>query len=156
MTGNIESCNTEHNKVMSIINYRLPHSFKKIGLISAFLVFAFLIAYKFLGADTLMVKEILRGVLLLCLLVASLSKDKIEDEYSNHLRYQSYIIAFVFTTAYAVLIPLIAIVLDMLIINVSGDGTPSYFDISSFEVLFNIMAQHLFFYEVLKRFANAE
>jgi len=158
MAENIEACNrkTEYSKLMAILNFKLPHSFKKFGVISALLVFAFLIAYKFMGADLPLVKDILRGVMLLFLLIACLSKDKFEDEYSNHLRYQSYIIAFVFSTMYAVLIPLIAVVIDLLITKVSGDGVPSFFEISSFEILFNIMALHLFFFEVLKKYGNAQ
>ena len=97
----------EYNSLSKILNFRLPNGFRKFGIISACLILAFLIAYKFIGSDALIMKDFLRSLILLFLLLASLSKDKLEDEYSRHIRYQSILIATVFTTVYAILIPII-------------------------------------------------
>ena len=156
MAKQSSSLNKEHNNLMAILNFRLPHIYKKIGLVSAVLIFAFILAHKFLGISNPIFVDFLRSVLLLFLLMASLSNDKFEDEYNKHLRYQSYIISMVLIAGYAVIIPIIASVLDFLITTVSGNGSLSFYEISSFEVLFSILAIQILFFETLKRFVNAE
>ena len=148
--------NSYDNKgLFRILNFRLPKEFKKVGLVAAILTFVFLLSYKFIGSDTLIVKDILRSLILLFLLLATLSKDKFEDEYSRHLRFQSFLIAFVFTTAYAILIPLIAILLDFVIVNFKSEGNVSFYKISAFEVLFTILGMQLLCFEALKRIGRA-
>jgi hypothetical protein len=56
---------------------------------------------------------------------------------------------------YSISIPLIAILLDILITKITGDGTISFYEISSFEVLFILMGLQLLFFETLKRFGRA-
>lgn len=142
--------------MFKILNLRLPHTFKKIGLLGAFLILAFLFGYKFLGSNTLVFKDVLRTLILLFLLLASLSKDSLEDEFNRHTRYQSYVLAFVCTTVYAISIPLIAFVFDILITKITGDGTISFYEMSAFEILFILMGLQLLFFETLKRFGRAE
>lgn len=151
---NAFACN-ERNSLHKILNFRLPNAFKKVGLVSACLIFTLLIAYKFIGSDTLIVKDVLRTLVLFFLLLATLSKEKFEDEYSKHIRLQSLLMSFVFTAAYYILIPLIAILLDFVIIYFTGDGKVSFYEISAFEILFTLLGMQLLCYEALKRFARA-
>jgi len=146
----------EHDKVMKIINLRLPNRFKSIGLLSAVFMLAFLVMYKFLGSNSLLVKDICRALLLLSLLVASLSRDKIEDEYINHLKAQSYVLSFICTLMYSVGMPLVVIVLDILITKVRGEGSINFYKLSSFEVMFMLMAFQILIFETLKRFVCAK
>ena len=145
----------EYTRMYKILNFRLPHIFKRIGLLGAFLILVFLFAYKFLGSNALMLKDVLRTLILLFLLLASLSKDVLEDELNRLTRYQSYVLAFVCTTVYAIAIPLIALVFDLLITKITGDGTVHFYEISAFEVLFILMGLQLLFFETLKRFGRA-
>lgn len=145
----------EHHKLMQIINFRFPYSYKRIGLIAAAMILVCLVVYKFAGYNTLIIKDVLRTVMLLCLLVASLSKDKFEDEYIEYIRAQSYVLSFVCTIAYSISLPLIAIVLDVLITKVSGDGQVSFHKTSGFEVMFILICFQLMFFKMLKLFGRA-
>jgi len=146
----------EHKKLTQIIKYRLPHKFKKLGLLGAISIFIFLIAYKYLGSNTLLVKDVARTLMLLSLLIASLSREVFEDEYVQHVRNQSYALSFFCTLVYSISLPLIAFVLDLLITNVSGDGNVNFYDMSAFEVLFMLVCFQLLFLEALKRFGRVQ
>lgn len=143
--------NDEHNRMYKILNFRLSHGFKKIGLFGAILIFLVLLGYKFIGSNSLIVKDVLRTLLLFFLLIASLSKDKLEDEYNRQMRFQSFVIAFVVATVYSILLPLITIVLDLLITNITGGGNVSFYEMSAFEVLFILLGIQLLSFETLKR-----
>lgn len=145
----------EHSVLYRILNFRLPNRFKKLGLIAAVLMFMILFTYKFVGSNALIVKDVLRTFILFFLLVASLSKDKMEDEYITHIKFQSFLIGFVGAAAYSILIPLIAIVLDFAITKITGDGHVSFYEISAFEVLFIMLCFQLLCFETLKRFGRA-
>ena len=146
----------EHSKLMRIINFRLPHIYKRIGLIGAIAIFSFLVFYKFYGANTLIIKDVLRTLMIVFLLIASLSKDRFEDEFVQHIRSQSYVISFVCAIGYSIILPLVAYVLDILITNITGDGTISFHETSSFEVMFMLVCFQLLFFETLKRFERAQ
>ena len=106
--------------------------------------------------DTLLVKNVLRTMMLFFLLLASLSKDALEDEYNRYIRFQSFVIAFVSSAVYAILIPLIAVILDSLITRITGDGVVNFHEISSFEVIFIMLGFQLLSFETLKKFGRAE
>lgn len=146
--------NEKNNSLYKILNFRLPNGFKKVGIIGAILIFISLIAYKFIGGNTSIVKDILRTSILLFLLIASVSKDRFEDEYSRHIRFQSFVIAFIFAAAYYILIPLIAIMLDFVIIYFKGDGSVSFYENSAFEILFTMLGMQLLCYQGLKWFCR--
>lgn len=156
MTNSNNSClDGEHHKLLKILNFRLPHHFKKIGLIVASLILFFLIGSKFMGDLSLISKDVLRTLILLFLLLASLSKEVQEDEYSSHIRFQSFKLAFVVAATYSIAIPLIAIVFDLIITMITGDGSVNFYQFSAFEVLFILLGTQLLFFETLKRFGRA-
>ncbi len=148
--------NEEHNKLMKIINFRFPHKYKKIGLFGAIATFAFLIIYKFAGGDLLLMKDVCRTVMLAFLLVASLSKDSFEDEYVAHIRAQSFVVAFVCAVSYSIGLPLVALVMNFLIVKVTGDGSVNFHEVSAFEVMFMLTCFQLLFFETMKRFGHAQ
>lgn len=148
-------CEEEHTKLMKIINFRFPNQFKKIGLISSAIILGFLLLSKFVGPDSIMVKDFLRTLMLVFLLLASLSKDKFEDEYTTHIRSQSYVLAFICAVAYSMSIPLIAFVMDIMITNITGDGIVNFHETSAFEVMFMLICFQLLFFEALKRYGRA-
>ncbi len=149
-------CEDEHNKLMKIINYRLPHKFKKIGLISALLIFGFLIASKFLGFNDPIVKDLCRSAMLVFLLMTSLSKDSVEDEYISHIRSQSYTLAFICATAYSICLPFIVYLMNILIANIRNDESIDFYEVSAFEVLFMLICFQILFFETLKRYGRAQ
>lgn len=147
----------EYNRLIKILDFRLPHKFKKIGYYGAILIFVFLLGYKFLGDNnlTLVVKDVLRTLILLFLLSASMSKDSFEDEFNRHVRFQSYVLAFVCAAVYTISLPLIAILFDITITKITGDGVINFHRVSSFEVIFILVGLQLLFFETLKRFGRA-
>jgi len=154
-TISTESCD-EHSVVDRVLAYRIPHYWKTIGLVGGVSIFIFLLFYKFYGSNTLLVKDVCRTLVLFFLLLASLSREKVEDEYVRHVRSQSYVAAFTCALVYSISIPLIAIILDVLITKITGDGSPSFYDISGFEVMFTLIGFQLLFFEALKLFGRAE
>ena len=145
----------EYNRIYKILNFRLPHGTKRLGLMGAILIFLVLLGSKFMGTPTLLQKDVLRSLILFFLLLASLSKDELEDEYNRQIRYHSFVIAFVVAVAYSIVIPLIAIVLDLAITKITGDGSVSFYEISAFEVLFSMLGIQLLSFETLKRLGRA-
>lgn len=156
MNNQSTSCEDEHSKLLKILNFRFHHSYKKVGLLSAVLIFIFLLGYKFYGGNTILFKDVCRSLMLLFLLIASLSKDTIEDEYISHVRSQSYVIAFICAVAYSIGIPLIALVFDLLITKITGDGSVQFYEVSAFEVIFMLVSFQILFFETLKRFGRAQ
>lgn len=146
----------EYSRVMKMLNFRFPHKFKMIGIVGAIMVFGFLLGYKFLGSNDILVKDLCRTLILLLMLLASLSKDKVEDEYINHVRSQSYVLAFIFAVAYSIGLPLISFVLDILITKVRDEGTINFHEVSAFEVMFMLLGFQLLYFETLKRFGRCE
>jgi len=152
MASSNNSCShSEHKKITQILNFRLPHQFKMIGILAAALILSFLIGYKFIGDLSMNTKDVLRTLILLFLLIASLSKDSLEDEFSRHIRFQSYKLAFVFAISYSILIPIVSFVLDLLITKITGDGVVNFHQPSAFEVLFTLLGIQLLFFETLKK-----
>lgn len=147
---------SEHSRIQKAINFRFPHSYKRIGIVAAAGIMLFLLFYKFYGANSLLVKDILRTVMLLCLLVASLSKEKFEDEYVAHVRAQSHKLSFLFALAYSILLPLVSLVMDTLISSINTDNRINFHEVSAFEVIFMIICFQLLFFETLKRLYNAQ
>ena len=146
----------EHTSLMKIINYRLPHVFKKVGIGVALAIFIFLLLYKFYGANTLIIKDMLRTTMLLFLFLATMSKERFEDEFVAYIRAQSYILSFVCAIAYSIIIPLISFGLDILITNITGDGEVNFHATSAFGVMFMLTCFQLLFYTVLKKLERAQ
>jgi len=144
----------EYSLIGKILSFRIPAYYKVIGLVGALAVFIVLIASNFFGGYSPLVKDLCRSLVLFFLLLASLSSERVEDEFVRHTRAESYLAAFLFALIYAICIPLIALILDVLIVQITGDGKPSFYDISSFEVIFTLVGCQLLFFETLKRFKS--
>lgn len=146
----------ERSKLYKIINFKFPHSYRKIGILIGFGLLLGLIVLKFTGLEHLVNKDLIRCLILLSLLIASLGKDKVEDEYASHIRGLSYILAVVCALSYYILLPIIALALDALIVAVSGDGQTSFYEVSAFEVMFSIVGFQLLSNYGLKKIDLAE
>ena len=81
-------------------------------------------------------------------LIISISKDKIEDEYIDSLRAQSYRLAFILSVVYSLIQPLINYFVDVLL-NVEPK---EFYDFSYFQVLFFMLVVQIMFFTQMKRF----
>lgn len=156
MTHSNACIDKEYSQLMKILDYRLPHAFKKIGVTGAILTLVGIVLYKHYGSNELIVKEVMRTFILVFMLMASLSKDVIEDEYNTHVRFQSYVIAFVCAIGYSIVLPIIALGADYIMTNLRGEGQISFHDTSAFEVMFMLLGFQLLFFAALKRFGRVQ
>lgn len=139
-------CERERSHLEKMNKFLLPNKFKTIGYYIAFGGFGLMILIKFIE-EPLWVKPILRKVLLLGMLMVSISKDKIEDEFIETLRSQSYRLAFIMAVLYSLIQPVINYVVGLFF-----DKKEEFNDFSYFEVLFFMLIIQLLFFWQFKRF----
>jgi len=158
MVDNVSSScrDVERAKLLKILDYKFPHSFRKVGLITAGVMLLAMVIFKFSGYSPDVNKDVVRTLMLLALLIASLSSERFEDEYISHIRGQSYVVASVCAVSYSIILPLIAFALDTLIVGISGSGETTFHEVSAFEVLFMMICFQIMFFEMLKRLDRAE
>lgn len=139
-------CERERSSLEKVNKFLLPNRFKIIGLYVAFGVFGLMILKKFIDEPE-WVKPLLRKGLLLGMLLISISKDKIEDEFIETLRSQSYRLAFILAVIYSLVQPIINYLVGMLI-----DKNKTFNEFSYFEVLFFMLFVQILFFWQFKRF----
>ncbi|MGJ8760209.1 MULTISPECIES: hypothetical protein [unclassified Polaribacter] len=138
-------CERERNQLEKLNKFQLGNQYKKIGYIIAIGSFVLMIARKYIE-DSDWLKPVLHGVLLIGLLVISLSKEKLEDEFIDSLRSQSYRLAFIMAIVYSLVQPLVNYGVAVLF---NQDDKLQGF--SYFQVLFFMLIVQLMFFWQLKR-----
>ena len=91
---------------------QLPNKFRRIGLIIAIIFFAGLMINAF-TINNEEIKPYIKFAILLGLLLISISKEKIEDEFIVNLRMQSYTFAFIAGVVYAIVMPVVNLLFDL-------------------------------------------
>jgi hypothetical protein len=137
-------CERERNQLEKMNKFQLDNQFKKIGFIIAITAFVLMIFRRYID-DSEWIKPILHGILLIGLLVISLSKEKIEDEFVDSLRSQSYRLAFIIAIVYSLTQPLVNYGVAVLL---NQDDELKSFDY--FQVLFFMLFVQLMFFWKLK------
>ncbi|MEN8880133.1 MAG: hypothetical protein ABF311_08170 [Polaribacter sp.] len=125
--------------------FQLQHKYKKVGYIISFSAFALMIAKKFIDEPN-WVKPVLSGILLVGMLLISLAKEKLEDEYLESLRSQSYRIAFILVILYALIQPFINFGVGLLF-----DESEKLEGLNYFQILFYMLVVQLMVFWQLKR-----
>ncbi|MFK8058537.1 MAG: hypothetical protein AB8B78_00435 [Polaribacter sp.] len=138
-------CERERNHLEKMNKFQLGNQYKKVGMIIAISSFILMIARKYIS-DLELIKPILHGVLLIGLLLISLSKEKLEDEFIDSLRSQSYRLAFILAIVYSLVQPVINYGVAVLF---NQDDELQGF--SYFQVLFFMLIVQLMFFWQLKR-----
>lgn len=136
----------ERRNLDKLKNYQLSNIFKKIGFILFVISFITLFVNAF-TINNLVFREITKYSMLIGLLLISISKDKIEDEYIKSLRMQSYAYAFIFGVIFILIQPLFRFIFDM-IYNTESTIVK---DTGDFDILFILLFIQVFYYELLKR-----
>jgi len=138
-------CESERKKIEKMSRFQLSNSFKKVGYIIAISAFVLMIIRKYFeGTEWL--RPILQAVLLVGLLLVSLSKEKIEDEFIDSLRSQSYRFSFLLAIVYSLIQPLINFGVSYLLNE--NDELKSF---NYFQVLFFMLIVQILFFNQLKR-----
>ncbi|MFD2914836.1 hypothetical protein [Psychroserpens luteus] len=138
----------ERRGLEKLINFRLPHNFYTIGMviIGAAIVMMFVRAFALEG-DQNVLKEVLRKLLLVGMLLMSIAKDKDEDEMVVKLRMQSYTYAFIAGVVYALIMPFV----DYGVSNALKAEGEAFHDIGDFQVLLFMLMIQLLCFHALKR-----
>jgi len=131
-----------------LIHFRLPHYFYKIGMliVSLAIIMMFVRAFALDGSQEVL-KEVLRKVFLVGMLLMSIAKDKVEDEMVVKLRMQSYTYAFVAGVLYALIMPFI----EYGVSNALKPEGEAFHDIGDFQLLLFILMIQLLCFHTLKR-----
>ncbi|TMM31253.1 hypothetical protein FDT66_04595 [Polaribacter aestuariivivens] len=138
-------CERERSYIEKMNKFQLSHKFKKVGYYFTFGVFGLMIIQK-LFEEPSWIKPALRGLILFGMLLISVSKDKIEDEFIESLRSQSYRIAFILGILYALLQPFVNYAVGLLF-----DKNETMEGFSYFQVLFYMLIVQLMVFWQLKR-----
>ena len=139
-------CERERKQLQKMNKFQLHYKFKKIGYFLSLLAFALMIVKKFIDEPT-WVKPVLSGILLIGMLIISLAKEKLEDEYIDSLRSQSYRIAFILVIVYSLVQPLVNFGVGLLF-----DESEKLQGFDYFQVLFYMLVVQLMVFWQLKRF----
>jgi hypothetical protein len=138
-------CERERNQLEKLNKFQLGNQFKKVGYIIAIGTFVLMILRKYVE-DSEWVRPILHGILLIGLLIISLSKEKVDDEFIDSLRSQSYRLAFIMAIVYSLVQPLVNYGVATLF---NQDDKLQGF--SYFQVLFFMLIVQLMFFWQLRR-----
>jgi uncharacterized membrane protein len=138
-------CERERSQLEKMNKFQLTHNFKKVGYIIAIGTFMAMIVRKYFE-DSEWIRPILNGILLIGLLLISVSKEKLEDEFIESLRSQSYRLAFIMAIVYSLVQPLVNFGVAFLF---NQDKEMKSFDY--FQVLFFMLIVQLLFFWKLKR-----
>ena len=138
-------CERERKQLEKLNKFQLGNQYKKVGYIIAIGTFVLMILRKYVE-DSEWVRPILHGILLIGLLIISLSKEKVEDEFIDSLRSQSYRLAFILAIVYSLVQPLVNYGVAVLF---NQDDKLQGF--SYFQVLFFMLIVQLMFFWQLRR-----
>lgn len=137
-------CERERKNLEKMNKFQLQKKYKKVGFYVAIGSFILMISLKFFE-DPIWLKPFLHGLLLIGLLIMSVSKDKLEDEYIDSLRSQSYRLAFILAIVYSLIQPLVNYGVAFIF---NQDDKLEGFDY--FQVLFFMLIVQLMFFWKLK------
>ena len=135
----------DKNVLERLKRFQLPNYWKRIGGIIALTAFLLLFINAFIFDDEGL-RIVSRYVILLGLLIVSISKEKIEDEFIIQLRMQSYTFAFIAAVLLAFVQPVLNYAVDF---AVSGERI--FKENGDFVILWMLLSVQVFYFEMLKR-----
>jgi hypothetical protein len=141
---NVESIKEcERKSIDKLKKYQLPNRFKKVGWI----LFAIAFVGLFLTTKDTNPKLIAKYAMLIGLLLVSISKDKIEDEFIKSLRMHSFTFAFIFAVFIAITHPLFSYVANFVVTEKQALFT----GIGDWMILWLLLSVQVFYFEYLKK-----
>ncbi|MDX1471765.1 MAG: hypothetical protein R3213_09740 [Flavobacteriaceae bacterium] len=126
----------------------LPHRFKMIGIGILLLGLVTLISFKFIEGEPFLLRDFIKKLIIVGLLVYAISKDKVEDEYTVQLRGKAFSIAFIFGVTYALVQPYITYGMAALL---GKEDKLDLLELGDFQLIFFMLLVQIGFYWLLKR-----
>ncbi|WP_405223851.1 hypothetical protein [Dokdonia sp. Asnod1-B02] len=142
----------ERKNLDKLSKFQLPHKFKRIGWILFIASFVSLIATSIIVTDDSLKSTIIvivKYTMLIGLLIVSLSKEPIEDEFIRSIRMRSYMIAFIVGVLQTLVMPFINLGADALI-----NGGSSLKPVNDFFVLWVLLFCQILFFHLFKSGAD--
>ena len=142
----------ERKSLDKLSKFQLPHKFKRIGWILFITSFVSLIATSIIITDDSLKSTIIvivKYTMLIGLLVVSLSKEPIEDEFIRSIRMRSYMIAFIVGVLQTLVMPFINLGADALV-----NGSSSLKPVNDFFVLWVLLFCQILFFHLFKSGAD--
>ncbi len=131
---------------------QLPNKFKTIGWTLFIISFVSIFIINIVISDEIIRKQLMittKYGILLGLLIVSLSKEKIEDEYIKSIRMQSYMFAFIIGVIQSLIFPFIDFGVDSLL-----NGEANFEPAGDFFILWVLLLCQIMFFNILKWKAN--
>jgi len=138
----------ERHRIQKILDFRLPTSFKWMGIVLLVVAFVLFFVRKQFPENAELIRSIGRTIFIIGLLCISLARDKEEDEMTIALRAQSYVIAFIVGVVYAIVMPYV----EFGVSNLVHDGGEAYKQLGDFQLLSFMFLIQIAFYQTLKRY----
>lgn len=136
----------ERNNLAKLMKYQLPNIFKTIGFVVAIVCFVTVIMNKF-TLDSQILRLISKYGITFGLLIVSISKEKIEDEYIAKIRMMSYSFAFIFAVLWTFANPFIVYAVESLVDKEPAVLQPN----GDFQILWMLLAIQVFSFHLFKR-----
>lgn len=141
----VENC--EEKKLERFMNFKLPHKMKVVGWSIMLISLAVLLATKLFEGEFFVLKDVLRRVILLGLLIVVISKEQIEDERIQLIRSK----AFSFTFLAAVVYVLVQPVITFLVASIIKPEKAVIEDMGDFVIVWFLLMIYLLVFYLLKR-----
>ncbi len=140
-------CEAEERRLNWLINFKLPNYWKNIGWGIFFASLVLILSTKFLDGDFDLLKSILKKAMLIGLLIVTISREKIEDEFIENLRSKSFSLAFIFGVIYVLAQPLVNYIVSLILQSEKAN----FEDLGDFQILWFLLAVYLTAFWSLKR-----
>ncbi|SRX73645.1 hypothetical protein [Aequorivita antarctica] len=140
-------CEAEERRLNWLINFKLPNYWKKIGWGILVVSLALILSTKFIDGDFDLLKSILKKAMLIGLLIVTISREKIEDEFIENLRSKSFSLAFIFGVIYVLAQPVVNYIVSLILQSEKAN----YEDLGDFQILWFLLVVYLTAFWSLKR-----
>ena len=136
----------ESRSLERINSLQLPTIFKKIGIGLFLISLIILLVLAFTSNDDTF-KLVSKYGMLIGLLIVSISKEKIEDELVRDLRLRSFSFAFIVGILYALSLPFVDYLVDLIIQSQNADLK----GLGDFPILWILLTCKVGYFELLKK-----
>lgn len=142
----------ERKSLGKVSKFQLPHHFKKVGWVLFIVSFISLFTSSIITTDESLkstIVVIVKYTMLIGLLIVSLAKEPIEDEFIKSMRMKSYMIAFILGVIQTLIMPFITLGAETIV-----DGGSTLKPVNDFFVLWVLLFCQILVFHVFKSAAN--
>lgn len=140
-------CEGDERWLNWLVNFKLPNYWKKIGWVLLIISLVLVLAIKFMDGNFDVLKSILEKAMLIGLLIITISREKIEDEFIQALRSKSFSFAFIVGVIFVLIQPLV----NYIVLLLFKPEKLIFQDLGDFMILWFLLIVYLTTFWSLKR-----